>query len=128
TAWDLPVATSFRRQGLFPADHANYAGDLGVGAAPYLFEYASSADVVLLLGGRLSELPSQSYATLAIPMPTQKLIHVHPGIEELGRVYQPAVGINATSTYFLSSLANSGSASHFPNRSANAAALHEKYL
>ena len=32
--FDLPVATSFRRASLFPADHPNYAGDLGLGSQP----------------------------------------------------------------------------------------------
>ena len=31
-----------------------------------------------------------------IPTPKQKLIHVHPGSEELGRIYQPALAIQAT--------------------------------
>ncbi len=31
-AFKLPVAVSFRRQMLFPADHPNFAGDLGIGA------------------------------------------------------------------------------------------------
>ena len=29
--FDVPVATSFRRASLFPADHQNYAGDVGIG-------------------------------------------------------------------------------------------------
>ena len=30
----LPVATSFRRASLFPSDHPNYAGDVGIGPNP----------------------------------------------------------------------------------------------
>ena len=101
TASQLPVAVSFRRQSLFPADHPNYIGEIGVAADPALVAYARSADVILLLGGRLSELPSQSYTLLSIPQSRQKLIHVHPGIEELGRVYQAEIAINATPAAFL---------------------------
>ena len=36
------------------------------------------ADLVLLVGGRLSEMPSQSYTLLDIPAPRQTLVHVHP--------------------------------------------------
>ena len=50
---DLPVATSFRRAPLFPADHPNYVGDVGIAPNPALAERIKSADVVLLLGGRL---------------------------------------------------------------------------
>lgn len=97
----LPVAVSFRRQSLFPGDHSNYIGEIGVGADPALVSYAKSADVILLLGGRMSELPSQSYTLLGIPRPQQRLIHVHPGVEELGRIYQAEVAINATPAAFL---------------------------
>ena len=50
----LPVAVSFRRQMLFPASHPHFVGDIGVGANPALIDYARDADMVLLLGGRLS--------------------------------------------------------------------------
>src|SRR5690606_7997040 len=62
TRLSLPIAVSFRRQSLFPADHPNFVGELGVGSDPRLIEYARESDLVLLLGGRLSELPSQGYS------------------------------------------------------------------
>ena len=98
--FDLPVATSFRRASLFDADHSHYAGDLGIGPSPKLRDRFTGADVILLIGGRMSEMPSSSYTLLDIPTPSQKLIHVHPGSEELGRVYQPALAIQATPTAF----------------------------
>ena len=58
----------------------------------------------MLIGGRLGELPSQSYTLFDIPRPQMKLVHVHPGAEELGRVYQPALPINATPTAFAAAL------------------------
>jgi acetolactate synthase-1/2/3 large subunit len=97
----LPVAVSFRRQSLFPASHPNFIGDLGVAANPKLVEYARSADLILLFGGRFSEMPSQSYTLMAIPVPRQTLVHVHPGAEELGRVYQPELAINVSPRAFL---------------------------
>ncbi|PMX28423.1 thiamine pyrophosphate-binding protein, partial [Pseudomonas sp. MPR-R2A7] len=87
--FDLPVATSFRRASLIDADHSHYAGDLGIGPSPGLKARIDNADVLLLIGGRMSEMPSSSYTLLDIPTPRQKLIHVHPGSEELGRIYQP---------------------------------------
>ncbi len=100
----LPVATSFRRSHLFSADHPNYVGDVGIGPNPTLAERVKSADLVLLLGGRLSEMPSSAYTLLDIPVPRQTLVHVHPGAEELGRVYQPALAIQATPTAFCAAL------------------------
>src|SRR5439155_26649373 len=96
----LPVATTFRRTHLFDPQHPCYAGELGNGPNPKLVARAKAADLVLLVGGRLGELPSQRYTILDIPAPRQTLVHVHPGAEELGRVYRPQLPINATPTAF----------------------------
>lgn len=98
--FDLPVACSFRRQMLFDNLHPNYAGDVGIGINPKLLARVKSSDLILLVGGRLSEMPSQSYSLLDIPSPTQQLVHVHPDAEELGRVYRPAQAIHASPTAF----------------------------
>ncbi|WP_043748183.1 thiamine pyrophosphate-binding protein [Methylobacterium nodulans] len=100
----LPVACSFRRQGLFPADHPSYAGDLGLGVNPKLLARIQESDLLLLVGGRLSEIPSQGYTLLAIPEPRQRLVHIHPDPEELGRVYRPHLAINAAPTAFAAAI------------------------
>ncbi|QCI66754.1 thiamine pyrophosphate-binding protein [Phreatobacter stygius] len=102
--FDLPVATSFRRAALFPADHPNYAGDLGIGPDARLKARVTGADLILLIGGRMSEMPSSSYTVLDVPVPRQRLVHVHPGAEELGRVYQPELAIQATPASFAAAL------------------------
>lgn len=101
---DLPVATSFRRAMLFPSDHPSYAGDLGIGPAAHLRKMVEEADLILLIGGRLSEMPSSSYSLLSVPLPRQRLVHVHPGAEELGRVYQPDLAIQAGPVEFVRAL------------------------
>jgi len=100
----LPVATTFRRGSLFDQLHPCYAGDLGIGPNPKLLERIKSADLVIMVGGRLGELPSQSYTLFDIPRPQVPFIHVHPGVEELGRVYSPHLAINATPTAFAAAL------------------------
>ena len=100
----LPVATTFRRGHLFDALHPCYAGDLGIGPNPKLLARVKGADLVLLIGGRMSEMPSQSYTLFDIPEPQMKLVHVHPGAEELGRVYHPHLAIHAAPTAFCSAL------------------------
>lgn len=102
--FDLPVGTSCRRQMLFPADHPNYAGDVGIGPNPKLAQRIKEADLLILAGGRLSEMPSSSYSLVDIPTPRQKLVHIHAGAEELGRVYQPTLAIHATAQAFASAL------------------------
>ncbi|MFB8343892.1 thiamine pyrophosphate-binding protein [Brucella cytisi] len=101
---NLPVAVSFRRQSLFSADRPNFVGDIGVGSNPKLVEYAKKSDLIILIGGRLSELPSQSYTLLNIPCPDQTFVHVHPGSTEIGRVYRPDLSFNVTPVSFLNAL------------------------
>ena len=102
----LPVGTTFRRAHLFDALHPCYAGDLGIGPNPKLLERIKAADLVVLVGGRLGELPSQSYTLFDIPRPQMPFVHVHPGAEELGRVYSPHLAIHATPTAFAAALDN----------------------
>ena len=100
----LPVCTTFRRLHLFDALHSCYAGDLGIGPNPKLVERIKAADLVILVGGRMGELPSQSYTLFDIPRPQITFVHVHPGAEELGRVYSPHLPIHATPTAFAAAL------------------------
>ncbi|GBD50279.1 thiamine pyrophosphate-binding protein [Methylopila sp. Yamaguchi] len=100
----LPVSVTFRRQMLFPADHSSYAGELGIGPNPALLARVMEADLVLLIGGRLGEMPSQGYTALEVPSPRQTLVHVHADPLELGRVYQPALAINASPNAFAAAL------------------------
>ncbi|HEY0296414.1 MAG TPA: thiamine pyrophosphate-binding protein [Bordetella sp.] len=101
----LPVAVSLRRQMLFPADHPCFIGDVGLGINPALAERVKSADLVLLVGGRMSESPSQSYELFDIPVPSQKLVHVHPDSSELARVYRANLAICASPIAFAAALA-----------------------
>ena len=100
----LPVYTTFRRLHLFDALHPCFGGDLGIGPNPKLIERIKSADLVVLIGGRMGELPSQSYTLFDIPRPQTNFVHVHPGAEELGRVYSPHLAIHATPTAFAAAL------------------------
>jgi acetolactate synthase-1/2/3 large subunit len=100
----LPVCTTFRRGSTFDQTHDCYAGDLGIGPNPKLLARIKSADLVVMIGGRLGELPSQGYTLFDIPRPQTSFVHVHPGAEELGRVYSPHLAINATPTAFAAAL------------------------
>jgi acetolactate synthase-1/2/3 large subunit len=100
----LPVATTFRRAHLFDPTHPCYAGDLGIGPNPKLLARVKGADLILLIGGRLGEMPSQAYTLIDIPGPRQTLVHVFPGVEELGRVYRAQLPINAAPTAFAAAL------------------------
>jgi acetolactate synthase-1/2/3 large subunit len=101
----LPVACAFRNQDLFDNRHPNYAGDVGIGINPKLAVRVREADVLVVLGERLGEMVTSAYTLLAAPQPRQALIHVHPGAEELGRVYQPALAIQSSIAPFCAALA-----------------------
>jgi acetolactate synthase-1/2/3 large subunit len=100
----LAVACAFRHQDLFDNRHPQYAGDVGIGINPQLAARVRNADVLLVVGERLGEMTTSGYTLLAPPVPRQTLIHVHPGSDELGRVYQPAVAVNATPREFLAAM------------------------
>jgi acetolactate synthase-1/2/3 large subunit len=104
-AWDVPAAVSFRRQGLMPVAHPAFAGHAGLGVDPALKARIAGADLVLLLGARFSENPSQGFTLMDLPRPRQRLIHVHPGAEELGRLYTPDLALCATPGAFLRAMA-----------------------
>jgi acetolactate synthase-1/2/3 large subunit len=85
--WQLPVACGWRFQDSFDNRHPLYAGDVGIGINPKLAARIREADLVIALGIRLGEMTTGGYTLLQAPRPTQTLVHIHPGAEELGRVY-----------------------------------------
>ena len=72
--FQVPVATEFRRAGLFPANHTCYAGDLGFGQNPKLSQRVRDADLLILLGARMAEVPSNGYSLIK----DQAIVHVFP--------------------------------------------------
>ena len=102
----LPVGCSFRRQDLFDNRHPNYVGDIGIGINPKLAEMVKESDLLLVIGARLGEMTTSGYTLVETPTPKQKLIHIHPGLEELGRVFQGSVLINSDIEEAINALAS----------------------
>lgn len=78
----LPVVTAFRRPDVFPGDHAQHAGSLGLGATPRTTGLVREADLLLVLGSRLSELTTLRYT---VPSPGQEVVHVDVDAATLAR-------------------------------------------
>ena len=95
SAWQLPVGCAFRCQDVFDNRHPSYAGDVGIGINPELAARIEQADLVVAIGARLGEMTTGGYELLVPPRPTQTLVHVHAGAEELGRVYAGELLVNA---------------------------------
>lgn len=96
----IAVGCEFRSQDLFDNAHPNYAGDVGIGINPKLAQRIKDSDLLIVLGARLGEITTSGYGLIAGPVPTatQKLAHIYPDAEELGRFYHADVMINATMT------------------------------
>ena len=94
--WQLPVGCGFRFQDTFDNRHPMYAGDVGIGINPRLADRVREADLVIALGVRLGEMTTGGYTLLQAPRPAQKLVHVHAGPEELGRVYAADLMLQAS--------------------------------
>jgi acetolactate synthase I/II/III large subunit len=92
----VPVGCAFRFQDVFDNAHPQYAGDVGIGINPKLAERIRRADLLLVIGPRLGEMTTSGYSLIEAPVPKQTLVHIHAGAEELGRVYQADLMINAT--------------------------------
>lgn len=79
--YGLGVYTAFRRQDAFPNSHPQYLGHLTLGTAPDLLEPLRDADLVLVLGSRLSESTTQTYT---MPPATATVVQVDPDPAVLG--------------------------------------------
>ena len=104
-SWNLPVTAMFRGQDCMDNRHPNYAGHTGLGIDPALGKRVREADVILAMGPRLGEMTTGGYTLLTPPDPKQKLIHVHPGAEELGSVYRADIPVQSSLSTFAARLA-----------------------
>ncbi len=103
---DVPVCTSFRCQDLIDNDDPHYAGHVGIGPSKALADLVREADPLVVVGPRLGEMTTSGYSLVSAPLPNQRLVHVHPGADELGRVYQAELLINSGMPEFAAALAD----------------------
>ncbi|WP_290753552.1 thiamine pyrophosphate-binding protein [Amaricoccus sp.] len=103
-ASDIPVVAAFRFQDQFDNFSPVYCGEAGVGMPPHVKALVRDADVILAINTRFGEMTTDGYTLLSVPVPRQRLIHVHPSDREIGKVYQPALGIHAGPNAFAAAL------------------------
>ena len=80
-AWSLPTLTSFRRQDLFDNTSPHFAGAMQLANPARQMALLAEADLVLVLGARMSDITTQGYA---FPAPGQRLAHAHPDPAAIG--------------------------------------------
>lgn len=116
SAWDIPVAASFRRQGHFDNRVSHYAGDLGAGMNPALGRRLAQCDLLVALGCRISDMMTAGYSLIAPERQLPSLVHVHPDPDEPGRVFRPDAAITADPVAVAAALARTAPAAPCPWR------------
>ena len=99
----LAVACTFRRNDIVDNDHPSFVGALGIAPDPLLVNRIRAADLVIAIGTRLGEVPTQGYTLFGTPGPT--LVHVYPDGREIGRVFPAELAIEAAAAPFMACLA-----------------------
>lgn len=105
-AHHVPVSASFRCQDYLDNRHPNYCGHAGIGLDPRTADRFRGSDLLIALGSRLGEITTSGYTLVDVPNPAGRFVHVHPGAEELGRVYRPDLSINASAASFAAAIAD----------------------
>ncbi|SDX51719.1 acetolactate synthase-1/2/3 large subunit [Albimonas donghaensis] len=131
-AHGIPVALTFKNQHLFDNASPLYAGHLGFKLPPAVIEPLKKADLVIAVGTRLADTPTQGWSFPRAPVPEQPLIHVHADAGVIGQVIAAEMGLAADPVAFLQGLAErnaelpAGRADWAAGINANARAMRDK--
>ncbi len=92
---DIPVLAAFRFQDQFDNFSPVFTGEAGVGMLPHAKALMRDSDVMLAVNARFGEMTTDGYTLLSVPNAAQHLIHVHGSDREIGKIYQPVLGIHS---------------------------------
>ncbi len=101
----VPVVLSFKRQELFDNASPLFAGYLGFKIPKGQIDALKRADLVLAVGTRLGDVPTQGYSFPSAPEPEQPLVHVYPDPMVIGGVFRTALGVACDASAYLKALA-----------------------
>ncbi|MGR3492048.1 MAG: thiamine pyrophosphate-dependent enzyme [Shimia sp.] len=118
-----PVLAAFRYHDLLDHDAPWFAGVAGVGMTPQVRGLMQGADCILALGIRWGEMTTDGWSIFDVPDGPPMLIHAHPDVNELGKIYAPDIALHAGPEGLLDALR--GTACTAPDWQA---AAHEGYL
>jgi acetolactate synthase-1/2/3 large subunit len=121
----VPVMTAFRRHDAFPNDHQLYVGSLSIGAPTEVIARARSADVVLAIGTRLSELTTFAYT---IPQPGASLIQIDASPEVIGQTFPAMIAIVSDAKVAIQALSEGALAVVPPDRAMQNAQDRRAYV
>lgn len=101
----LPVAVTFRRQDRMDNRHPHFAGDLNFGMSPKLARRVRECDALLLLGTIFGDVATRGFSLLPPTGHGKTVVHIHPGPEVPGRIWQTDLAITAPAPGFIRALA-----------------------
>ena len=116
--YQVGVYSAFRRQDSFPNDHDLYLGHLGLGVAGARLDALRNADLVLILGSRLSEVTTFGYS---LPGSSSEMIQVDIAVDEIGSSFPVSLGVQADCAAVVAALLERRSSISVPNRDYSAA-------
>ncbi|UOQ42907.1 thiamine pyrophosphate-binding protein [Halobacillus salinarum] len=99
--FQIPVMAAFRRHDVFPNHHPLYCGHLGLGVSAKVLSLVQSADTIIAIGTRLSEVTTQDYSIIT---KDKKLVHIDIDHAVVGKVFAPDLGIVADAAEALRAL------------------------
>ena len=91
----IPVVAAFRFNDLVDNHSPVYAGEAGVAMPAAVRATLAEADCVLALGVRFGEMTTAAWDLWPVPRAGVDIVHVHPDAAQLGRIYEPTVGVVA---------------------------------
>jgi acetolactate synthase-1/2/3 large subunit len=120
------VFAAWRRQDVFPNEHPHHLGHLGIDAPASILAALEQADLVLVVGCRLSEVTTQGYR---YPRAGSRVVHIDAESASIGASGPVALGVVAEARTALAQLAEAGGAG-LPAETGRArwSAAHAAYL
>jgi acetolactate synthase-1/2/3 large subunit len=91
----IPVAATWKNQDVFDNSSPLYAGHLGFGTPKPHQDMLRQADLIVAVGTRLGDLASLNYTLPRAPQPEQRLVHIYPDSQPIGRVFRTDLGLVA---------------------------------
>ena len=104
-AHHVPVALTFKHQEIFDNSSALFGGYLGFKIPRPQVDKMAESDLVIAVGTRLGDTPTQNYTFPRAPKPDQPLVHVYPDASKIGGVFRTDIGIACDPAAFLEALA-----------------------
>jgi acetolactate synthase-1/2/3 large subunit len=95
----IPVAVTWKNQDIFDNASPLYAGHLGFGNPPQHRQVLADSDLIIAVGTRLGDVASLNYSFPTAPQPKQKLIHIYPDGEAIGKVFRTRVVSSARESW-----------------------------